>query len=179
MMREKASMMLAVMLVIAAAGCLGQDTTPGPKQMKYANNTLNFRAPLTLAAQVPVVPSEDTLKMLLSEPQPIAVAYVPNDSLNGFYAAASFELGYKLTIYYKAAFGESAEIVSLPVSGSDEVSAAAANQTVIFLVGNADRTSVLVHANVIEVDGKDMTENGRDYTDLDLAVDKFLITVLK
>lgn len=147
--------------------------------MEYAGSIINFRAPIALATLTSVEPDEDALRLLFEGPQPMAVAFVPDDSLNGFYAVASFELGYKLTLYYDEMFGAVPEISSLPVSGREEALAASSNRTVIFLVGNADSTKVSVNGTLIEVRGSDMTENGRDYTDLDLAVDKLLLTVME
>jgi hypothetical protein len=43
----------------------------------------------------------------------------------------------------------------------------------------AERTAVTVDGNVVIVEGKDMTEEGRAYTDLDLAADKLLLSLLE
>ena len=49
---------------------------------------------------------------------------------------------------------------------------------VLLMEAGADETKVSIDKNVVRMMGKDMTENERRYTDLDLAVDKFLRVLL-
>ncbi len=177
-MKKMLPVALLLVAVAVTSGCLGQDEGVGPRQMVFDGNVMNFRTPLAEAAGVQMESENSTIRYMLGEPRPIAIAYVPDDSLNGFYAVDTFEIGYKLSVYYKARFGEIPDIVSLPVSGIGEAYNIT-DRVVIFLEGNATKTTVYARANVIRVSGADMTENGRDYTDLDLAVDRMLIAVMQ
>ena len=137
----------------------------------------------------------------------VRIAFAPNDDFNGFYRVAGFELATKTILAYKQfiftdkSFSQQEGDVSCVIfeksfSGgvaaqrkicfetvslnSTEEAFAMANETapILLMEAGANETKVLVDRNVVRMTGKDMTESGRKYTDLDLAVDKFLLVLL-
>ncbi len=204
---KKGSKPKTVILAIVLIAIMGSllyffsisQNTGNPYQIKFANETLNFRANLDKAALVPAYPDEQSIRnAILSENvSRIKISYVPGE-YNSFYAAASFEIAYKLVIIMKHNYGingylyagEDNEnclffeetgkricIVSEPAESEDSL---AANdlQKVIFMTA-ANETSVSLKGNIIYIKGKDFSEKNRKYTDLDLATDRLLLALMK
>ena len=167
---------LVLIFVMAISGCV---QTQNPKQLEFAGQLINFRADLLEAAKVNVYPNESILKEVLLSPDvaKIHIAFIPNETENAYYAADSFELAYKLTIINKFYKGFVIKVESLPVNSTSEL--LATKEEPIILLSVSNRTAVTVKDNLIVCEGKDLAEIGRDYTDLDLAVDKLLLVLMK
>lgn len=200
---NKMKIIVVAIIAIAISGGLfllfqKQQAPQNPYQLSFANETLNFRANLEKAARISVIPDEQSIRnAILSEnTSRIKISYVPGEQ-NPFYAAASFEIAYKLVIIFKHYYGingylyagENGEsciffeetgknvcILSEPVLSADDVSAGDAERA-IFLT-DANETSVSLNNSIIYIKGKDFSEKDRKYTDLDLAADKFLLTLM-
>lgn len=170
-----------------------------PYQMRFANETLNFRADLNKAALITAPDDQDIRNAVLSgNVSRVKISYAPDERYNGFYAADSFEISYKLFIIFKYNFGingyvyagESGEncmffeetgkrmcILSEPVPSEDDVKAGNA-EAVIFLSAS-NETSVSLNGNIIYVKGKPDYEQDGKYTGLDMATDRFLLALMK
>ena len=169
-----------IILVVLISGCLFQD----PYRREFAGVTLNFRANLNKADKIPIYPNEKALRdVLLNDlAERIGIAYIPNEFENSFYLAASYELAYKLTIINKYYFQYAKPIVSIPLNSSaDAFDISNEKMPIIVLLGpsRTNITSVSVKDYVIIAGGKDFSEVNRTYTDLDLAVDKILLVIMK
>jgi len=177
-MRTKTIVALLVLAVLVSA-CVAQ---PDPYKMNVGGQKMTTRANLEEAAKVPVYPDASTLKSVLLTPDVgvIKIAYIPANESNGFYTVAGFEISYKMTIIQKAVFGDYPNIEGLVLNSTDEAyKLASVRSPVILMRAGAERTAVTVDGNVVIVEGKDMTEEGRAYTDLDLAADKLLLSLLE
>ena len=155
-------------------------------QIKFAGVILNFRANLTEAENISVYPDEKTLRdiILNDNVKEIGVAYIPNETENSYYLAASYELAYKLTIINRHYFNKVKTIDSIPLnSSSDAFDMASEIKPIILLLGptKANITSVEIYPQgyVIMAKGESFQEVNRNYTDLDLAVDKILLVLMK
>ena len=171
-----------IILVILASGCVEESSNPFQKE--FAGVKLNFRANLDEAKKVPVYPNETSLRdiILNYDVEEIGIAYVPNETQNSFYLAASYELAYKLTIINRYYFNMTKHIDSIPVNSSMEALPMASSQKpVIMLLGPDQTNSTLVNATgyFITIEGKTFEEINRTYNDLDLATDKLLLVLMK
>ncbi|MEM5814658.1 MAG: hypothetical protein QXD77_02480 [Candidatus Aenigmatarchaeota archaeon] len=168
----------ACVLVLLVSACVAQSN---PYQMEFAGSKLSFRSNLDRAKDVMLSDGEAAKALLLDPGIPtIILAYVPDNATNGFYTVAGYELSYKLTLAHQAYFGSAPDIKGVALNTTEEAYAMATiDVPVILMKAGSDRTAVTVDGDVIIVEGKDMTENGRDYTDLDLAADRLLLEILK
>ncbi len=171
-----------------------------PYQMKFANETLNFRADLNKAALVAATPDDQTIRnaVLSRNVNRIKVSYVPDVRYNGFYAVDSFEITYKLFIIFKYHFGtngyiyagDSGEncmffeetgkricILSEPIQSENDIKAG--NAEIAIFLSAANETSVSLNGNIIYVRGKPDYESNGKYTGLDLATDRLLLALMK
>lgn len=172
-MRTKLLAMLVLTVLIA--GCVGQSN---PYQTEIGTAMVTFRANLDKAADVPLIPDTVTLKTLLLHPDvsKIMIGFVPDDSYNGFYTVTGYEISYKMVLIQADYYGDYPKIEAVQLNSTDEAYALAQPYSpMIVMIAGADRTAVTVDGNVVLVSGADMTEDGRDYTDLDLAADKMLL----
>lgn len=195
---------VAVIIAVLVLGVLlyffpKQQAPQSQYQFKFANETLNFRADLNKAALVATSPDGQAIRnvIIYSNVSNIKISYVPDERFNGFYAADSFEIAYKIVIIFKHYYGingylyagENGEncmffeetgkricIISEPLLSANDISAGDAER-VIFLSA-ANETSVSLNNNIIYIKGKDFSEKDRKYTDLDLAADRFLLTLM-
>ena len=188
---------IAVFLVIS-----NPDIMLTSYQKYYAGGVRNFRANLGLAADVPVLPDEKTLVDVLLSPDVywINIAFFPNETENSFYFATSFEISNKLTIIYRNIIGSQISpfqtedgstcilfqpsrnvrcFRSLPINSTDELLPSPI-EPVILLLGpsHSNTTAVTVEGSLITLEGESFNETDRDYTDLDLAVDKMLLVLM-
>lgn len=172
---------LLTLLVIFISGCV---EPYNPFQREFAGIKLNFRANLDEARNVPVYSNETSLRdVILNENvEEIGLAYIPNDTVNSFYLAASYELAYKLTVINKYYFNKTKPIDSIPVNSSSEaLFMASVQKPIIMLLGPSETNSTLVNVSesFIEVQGKSFDETNRTYNDLDLATDKLLLVLME
>jgi len=169
----KAAIIAAIMLILSIALLILLPRIysvheENPYQLKFAGKTLNFRADLEKAANVPTFPSEEAIRQaILSENvSKIRISYVPGE-YNPLYAADSFEISYKLVIIFKQLYGTSGYlytqnsenclffektnktvcISSYPVP-SEEAIKANASEPAIFLSAS-NETSVKLKENII------------------------------
>ncbi len=195
----KFAVILALLSFLFMAFFFLQTPEKNPYQIKFANETLNFRANLEKAKLVSVYPDGQAIKeaILSKDVEKIKISYAPETEFNKFYLADSFEIAYKLTILFKYYYGISGYvygdrqgenclsfeetqkticIISEPVPSLEQINASS-SEPVIFLSAS-NETSVILKDNIIYIKGKDFSETGRKYTDLDLATDKFLMLLI-
>ncbi len=193
------SLIIVIAIIVSLYFFFMQQPAKNPYQLKFANETLNFRANLEKAASVPVIPDDSSVRsaILSDNVNKISLSYVPNENYNGFYAVNSFEITYKLLIIFKYYYGingyvyegdnkencmffeETAKTICIssePVSSENDM-ISKSSEPVIFM-SPSNETSVSLKNNVIYLKGKDFSEKGRTYTDLDLATDKFLMVLM-
>lgn len=168
---------LLVLAIILISGCASN-----PYQMNFAGNDIVFRANLLKAREIRVYPDEQALKQLLLSPdiEKIKIAFVSNDEENGFFAVASYELGFKLTKAYTFYYQKNPVFESTPINSTAELKPSK-TEPILFLLGpktGANQTAVTVKDNLVVLEGKDFSEINRRYTDLDLAVDKLLLAIM-
>jgi len=167
------------MLAVLVSACVGQSN---PYQTEIGGQKVTFRANLDRAKDVSLSPDGALLNGLLLDPnvRKITIAYVPDNATNGFYTVTGYELSYKIVLIQAFYYGDSPKIEGVALNTTEEAyKLASPIYPVILMLAGADRTAVTVDGNVVLVEGKDMTENGRDYTDLDLAADRLLLELLK
>lgn len=193
----KNSILLAI-IVLAVLGLLFREQIIGifttstppveeltPFQKKFAGLTLNFRANLDEAEKVPVYPNETVLRdvILNNNVEEIGIAFIPNETENAYYLAASYDLAYKITVVNKYYFNTVKSIDSIPVNSSLEaLFLATSKRPIIMLVGpsKTDSTIVNVAGYFITAQGKSFEEESeKSYNDLDLAVGKILLVLMK
>ncbi|OGI12177.1 hypothetical protein A3K64_02480 [Candidatus Micrarchaeota archaeon RBG_16_36_9] len=173
-----------------------------PYSLYYEGDVRHFRANLFEANKTPVYPNENAIKDVLLNPDifKIYIAYIPNNSENSYYLASSFELTIKLGLVYRhyiqgntttfkdvdgsscLAFLEQGRSIcfrSYPINSTSELEPTSV-EPVILLLGpsQANQTAVTVQNNEIIIEGKNVTQINRNYNDLDLAVDKVLLTLM-
>lgn len=176
-----------------------------PFSKEFAGQTLKFRGNLLEADKVPVYPNETAIKDVLLGPniRRINIAYVANDSENAFYLVSSFEFAFKTVIVYKYYFQGAGDVIVNQTEDPKEtclhfteanrtlcIQSVALNnkngiitndyEATVLLLGpsQTNETSINVQGNLITASGKSFEENGRTYTDLDLAVDKILLVLM-
>ncbi|NOZ81549.1 MAG: hypothetical protein GXO63_00110 [Candidatus Micrarchaeota archaeon] len=198
-------MRIAAVLVLAilVSGCVGNEL--GSKQMMFAGEIRNFRADLTKAREVPVYPNESAIREMFLDPKVkvIKISFIPGE-YNAFYAVTGFELSNKLTVFYRYHFQQGEFyivddlkrnltpclffagteklicIVTVPVNSTDEINNSDEEITIFMKTPpHADGTYVKLENRTVVLSGKDMSEVDRDYTDLDLAADRFLLALLR
>jgi hypothetical protein len=173
-------LVLLLVVVVISSGCVTQN----PYRLNIGGKDIDFRANLNEAKKVPVYPSELEIKKALlgTDVEKVRIAFISNDTENSYYAVDGFEISYKLGTIYNIVFGQSLPIESFVANNTAEIFAnATAKEPIIFMKGpgaGATKTQVTLVNNTIIVEGPDLTEEGRDYTDLDLAVDKLLLVLL-
>lgn len=165
-------------MVVLLSACVGQSN---PYQAEIGGQKITFRANLDKAKEVSLSPDGDALKALLLDlnVRKITICYLPDKDYNGFYSVSGYELSYKMVLIQAQYYGDSPEIGAVALNSTEEAyKIASPVSPVILMMAGADKTAVTVDSDVVIVEGKDMTENGRDYTDLDLAADKLLLSLL-
>ncbi len=200
---KKIVVLLAMVAVLTVSGCVQQLKKD---QMVFAGEVRNFRADLAEAEKVQVIPGEELLKPIFLGPiEGIKISYIPSEN-NGFYLVSGFELTNKLTLFYRyyyqgsggfyivndtmsnrtncLLFEETEKqicIESVSVQSADEVQNKPDEITLLMLgpEAGANRTAVSIEGRTIVLEGKDFSEDDRKYTDLDLAVDKLLLALMK
>jgi hypothetical protein len=174
---KKTITILVLLAVLLIAGCV----QASPTTKKFGNTDVHFRADLDKAAQVPIYPNETVLLKTLNDPEvrKINIAFIPNDEENGYYAADGYELSYKLSLAYKAMYGETMTISALELNTTP--SQPPFGELTIWMHGpasGANQTAVIVDGGIIDIEGASMNKTDRTYTDLDLAVDKLLLSFM-
>ena len=173
---------LIIIILILISGCIQKQVNE--KEREFAGETLHFRANLTEADLVPVYPDENYVKGLFFKPKlgKIQIAFIPKDGENGFYGVAGYELAYKLVKINQYYFQQTViPVETLQLNSTGEINKLTNEEGMnILMLGpsNAKETSVKVEGNLVILSGVDFSEVDRDYTDLDLAVDKFLLILM-
>jgi hypothetical protein len=175
-------LILMLILIIFIAGCT--ETPRDPYQKEFAGLKINFRANLDEAEKIPVYPNETILRTILlnNKVEEIDVVYIPNVTENSFYLASSFELAYKLTVINKYYFNITKPINSIPVNSSLEAMLMSSESKPVIMLTSpyyVNETMVNVVGHFITAQGKSFEETDRKYNDLDLAVDKLLLVLMK
>lgn len=176
-----------------------------PYQMVFGNETRNFRANLFEAEKVPVYPDSNTLRnvFLGGNVSKISIYYIDGTE-NGFYGTSAMEFTLKMGLIYKYyrgnegySFGEgnrgnclyfyaSENSVCFDIEAlesADNISSikSSPSSIAVLLLGPpfSSRTDVRADNYTVTVEGKSFDETSRKYTDLDLAVDKLLLELMK
>ena len=176
----KAKILAMIVLAVFVAGCVGQ-TNPYQTEIGPTGK-VTFRADLEKAAEVPLYPDAVTLKTLLLSPDvgKITIGFVPDDEYNGFYTVTGYEISYKMILIQADYYGDYPKIEALELNSTEEAyGIATPSSPVIVMIAGAEKTAVTVDGNVVLVEGADMTEVERAYTDLDLAADKMLLEMIR
>lgn len=169
----------SLLIVMLIAGCVGQTKT-NPYELNYAEKRMVFRADLNEAEKIFVEPSAEDLQNILMDPyvKGIKVAFVPSEN-DKFYAVSGFELAQKMQWVNMAIYGSAIPITNLILNKTEDAKRLASKEMpIVVMQGGVEETKVLVNGYAVYVRGKDMTEVKRDYTDLDLAADKLLLTLM-
>ncbi|MFH0830005.1 MAG: hypothetical protein V1887_02505 [Candidatus Aenigmatarchaeota archaeon] len=186
---QKSVALVMLVLVIAASGCIGQSESD-PYRLTYAGQSMKFRANLQEAQNVPVNDANAAREMLFDvDVKKVYLAFVPSDrtfrSVSGnatytaLYGTVGFELAYKIGAVWGVNFGEYAPLETVVLNSSAEAASLATRETpLILMVAGAPETSVVVSDNMITVNGENMEEIDRAYTDLDLAADKLILVLM-
>jgi len=180
---------LGILFIEQITGMFTSLTPPveklSPFQKEFAGLILNFRANLNEAEKINVYPNETMLRdvILNNNVEEIGIAFIPNESENSYYLAASYDIAYKITVVNKYYFNIAKPIDSIPVNSSLEaLSLATSKKPIIMLVGpsKTDSTLVNVVGYFITAQGKSFEkESENSYNDLDLAVGKILLVLMK
>lgn len=180
---------LGILFIEQITGMFTSLTPPveklSPFQKEFAGLTLNFRANLNEAEKINVYPNETVLRdvILNNNVEEIGIAFIPDEFENSYYLAASYDLAYKITVVNKYYFNIAKPIDSIPVNSSLEaLSLATSKKPIIMLVGpsKTDSTLVNVVGYFITAQGKSFEkESEKSYNDLDLAVGKILLVLMK
>jgi hypothetical protein len=178
-MNRKILIVPILLTVILFSACISQYEQS--HTLRYDGSYTDFRSDLNKARLVPVYPSESVLKELILTPdlQQINITFIDNRTENGYYAAAAFEIGNKLTrikIANNLDYTINASIITsvedmIPIDG----------MVYLFLSGpsQSNETSVLVDNSIVFLSCKEFGDPSRKYSDLDLSVGKMLITIME
>ncbi|TRZ55464.1 hypothetical protein D4Q76_00395, partial [archaeon] len=169
------------------------------------NETRNFRANLIEAEKVPVYPDSNSIRnvFLGGNVSNINIYYIEGKE-NGFYGTSAIELTLKLGLIYKYyrgnegySFGEGNRenclyfyksgssvcfnIEALKSAGNISGIKSSPSSIAVLLLGPpfSSKTGVTASNYTVTVEGKSFDETNRKYTDLDLAVDKLLLVLMK
>ena len=177
--RMKVKIFVLLMAVVVCSACVGQHN---PYRHDIGGTATTFRADLDKASLVQVLPDDGSLRELLLGPnvKKIVVGFVPDERFNGFYTVAGYEISYKMVLIQSTWWGEAPPMESVVLNSTEDAYRLADPYTpVLVMMGGSNTTAVTVDGNVVLIEGKDMTEKNRFYTDLDLAVDRMLLALLK
>ncbi len=176
-----------------------------PYQGIFGNETRNFRANLIEAEKVPVYPDSNSLRNIFlgSNVSRINIYYIEGAE-NGFYGTSAMEFTIKMGLIYKYyrgnegySFGEgdrenclyfyaSGNSVCFDIEAlksADNISSikSSSSSIAVLLLGPpfSSKTDVTANNYTVTLGGKSFDETNRKYTDLDLAVDKLLLELMK
>lgn len=176
-----------------------------PYQMVFGNETRNFRANLIEAEKIPVYPNSNSLKnvFLESNVNKINIYYIDGKE-NGFYGTSAMEFTIKMGLIYKYynggegyTFGDGNKENCLyfykteksvcfdieALESADNISSikSSPSSIAVLLLGPpfSSKTAITADNYTVTVEGKSFDETNRQYTDLDLAVDKLLLVLMK
>ena len=177
-MVKKMHVMLLIFIVVTISGCIAD-----PYKARIGDRDVQFRSDLNEARRVPIFPDESAARSLLLDPEKLTVGlvYVSNESVNGYYFVDSYEFGFKFTLITKERIGVAKRLVGLNITDISELETIKEENeldAIVFLEAFSNETSVRVDDDTVYVRGKDMSQNKRKYTDLDLAVDRLLLALL-
>ena len=194
-MRKKVILLVSIFVLLS--GCVQEER----HSLIFKGSELHFRSDLNKAVNVPVFPDEALISRLIfnDKLEKITIA-IPNVSKAGYYGVAGYELAYKLTFLYNSIYSsfskpevfeennytclyykdfEKTICIGKTVFSDYESLKGGKNEIVIALLGEglANETEIVIEQgkNLILVKGKSFSQKNRKYTDLDLAVDKFLL----
>ena len=167
-----------ILMIVFLSGCISQ---PVPNhKLEYNGISTTFRADITKALLVPVYSDEVQLKDLLLNKNisSINVTFIANDSENKYYAVGAFEIGYKLSLVKQK------ENLNYTVNATEILSLddmiPLENTVYVFLAGpsQANETRVDINISIITVSARNLEKPYGKYTDLDLSIDKMLLSVM-
>ncbi len=189
-----------LVLVLLVSGCVSSGVQP-VKQAYLLGDVRNFRADLTEVPEVPVSDPDGIIDLFLDPNLTyIKISFMP-DNYTAFYAATGFEVANKLAVAYKFLYGRGGAVVlyddleknitncfyyeatakkicinAVPVRSPEDVENAETEATILFLPSNT--TEVVLDGRTVILRARSFDETERDYTDLDLAADRFLLLIL-
>ena len=174
--------LLTLILIVSTSACISN-----PFQKEFDGVKYTFRSDLNEANKISVYPSENTLSdfLLRTDYSIVKFVFVSNESLNGYYATdfGELTLGFKVLRDHKNYFFNVENITTIMLNSSEEISGVLDENPTILLIADSNQTAVNVDIfnNLITIEGRDMRqlEINRKYTDLDLATDKLLLTLME
>ncbi|MBU5575206.1 MAG: hypothetical protein KQA40_01945 [Candidatus Aenigmarchaeota archaeon] len=178
----KKILILFIIIVIFIGGCVNNSEDRFHKYLD--NNKLTFRSDLKEAEKIPIFINETSCKYFLYpeiQYTYINIAFIPNETENSFYAVTGSEIG-KYVIIYRYFYNFTPEIKVVQVNSSKEAANLVDSENIVILLlgpSQTNRTGVSFYNNFVIIEGKDLSETNRTWTDLDLAFDKFLLCVLE
>lgn len=176
-----------------------------PYQIIFGNETRNFRANLIEAEKVPVYPDSNSLRnvFLGNNVSKINIYYIEGAE-NGFYGTSGMEFTIKMGLIYKYynggegyTFGDGNRENCLyfykteksvcfdieALKSADNISGikSSPSSIAVLLLGPpfSSKTAVTANNYTVTVEGRSFDETNRQYTDLDLAVDKLVLVLMK
>ena len=200
-MRKGLVPLVVILIFIAIAGCTEQERYV----LIFKGVELHFRGDLNKAVNVPVYPEKDLIpEMLLNETIEKITIAIPNVTKAGYYAVAGYEIAYKLTFIYNSIYSpfSSPELrekqnytclyyrdfgkkicIGKIIFNEYQNLYGKDNELIIVLLGEgfANATEIMLNPekHVILIKGESFSQENRKYTDLDLAVDKFLLVLFE
>ena len=150
----------------------------------FSGYRLYSRSPMEEAVKTPVYPNEQALKDIFYNKSVyrIRLAFIPNESINGYYGVVSYGLAVKMPIIIQNKTGKSVIIESFPVNSTEEAKSYSSPRGPIILMlppWQSNRTAVTIDGYLILLEGSSFDETNRDYFDLDLAADKLILTLME
>ena len=150
----------------------------------FSGYPMYSRAPMEEAVKTTIYPDEQTLKDIFYNDSVyrVRLAFIPNESINGYYGVVSYGLAVKMPIIIKNKTGKSIIIESFPVNSTEEAKSYSSSRGPIILMlppWQSNRTAVTVDGYLILLEGKSFDETDGDYFDLDLAADKLVLTLME
>jgi hypothetical protein len=175
---------ILVVFAVLVSGCVGKSEPQVDEFHAYLDkNLLTFRANLTLARNTEINFSGGSCKEMLYPEvfyKTIYVAFIPNDTENGFYAATGSEIG-KYVIMYRYFYDDAPEIKPISVKSIKEAASMVSDKEIVILMlgpSQTNKTGVTLYKNFVVIEGQSLDETNRTWTDLDLAFDRYLLCIL-
>ena len=129
-----------------------QSETKDSRELRVGDELWTFNANLYEAENIPVYPDEDSLRVLLDNPENVTITFYPDENDNQYIAQAGYSISWKLTRFYLMRDGETKTVTAREFS---EVSETGPESPLIVLKGpaNAEKDGITVGDNIITVEG--------------------------
>jgi len=151
--------------------------------VNYYGTTLEFRANLRDAKNVPVYPNGEMVYREIMNPlvENITIAFKPGtEQENAHNAVETFEIVNKLAIAFSKKLGYIPNVNVINFTSYDDLRGKIQNPVIALIHPNySNETSVILDWHVVFIKGKNSTDPNEQLRNFDLATIKFLMTVLE